>query len=287
MHIHNIDLHYHAGQERGEGVSLEDHLVHARLTGRKILGVTDHLDLYLNSKRAGRHYEASAGGLLRYHADLYALKAGFPDLTLYFAPEIDPGQELGTIPAEIIEASDFFIGEAAYPGGSVEENTRSAVRRMGELRDFADATGREVFLAHPFRGAVNMRLIKGDAEPWVAESAPRWDGSFGLGELADFFLLDIEAMAEASNRFRIPLEVNGNTQYRIRSSNLPAPLQMLWSALETLRDLGAELVPGSDQHGFMAGIGRIGGAVPADCFYALGIGAGDIAFLDRLAVSAE
>jgi len=48
--------------------------------------------------------------------------------------------------------------------------------------------------------------------------------------------------------------------------------------LETLRDLGAEPVPG---------IGRIGGAVSADCFHALGIGAGDIAFLGRLAVSAE
>lgn len=286
MHIHNIDLHYHAGQERAEGVSLEDHLVHARLTGRKVLGITDHLGLYLNPKREGRHYGASAEGLLQYRADLDALKADFPDLTLYFAPEIGPGQDLEGVPAEVVEASDFFIGEAAYPGDSVEENTQAIVGRMGELRGFADATGREAFMAHPFRSAVNMRLVKRDAEPWVSEMAPRWDGGFGLGEISDFFLLDIEAVAEASVRLRIPLEVNGNTQHRIRSSNLPAPLQMLWGALEIFRDRGAELIPGSDQHGFMASVGRMGSAVPADCFHALGIAAEDIAFLDRVADAA-
>lgn len=287
MHIHNIDLHYHAGQERAEGVSLADHLNHARLTGRKILGITDHLGRYLSPKREGRHYQASAGGLLQYRAEMDALKADFNDLTLYFAPEISPGQNLEEVPAEVIEASDFFIGEADYPGESVERNTRSMVQRMGELRELSDATGREVFLAHPFRSAVNMRLIKRDPEPRVSALAPRWHGRFDLDEIADFFLLDIEAMADASKRFRIPLEINGNTQFRIRSSNLPAPLQMLWCALRTMRDRGAEFVPGSDQHGFMAGIGRIGGAVPADCFHALGIGAADIAFLGRIAQTVD
>jgi len=279
-------IHYHAGQERTEGVSLADHLIHARLTGRKILGITDHLGLYLNPKREGCHYEASVGGLLQYRAEMDALKADFHDLTLYFAPEIGPEQDLEEVPTEVIEASDYFIGEAAYPGESVEKNTQSIVQRMGALRDFSDATGREVFLAHPFRSAVNMRLIKRDAEPWISELAPRWNGGFGLGEIVDFFRLDIEAVAESSKHFRIPLEVNGNTQSRIRSSNLPAPLQMLWGALKVLRDVGAELVPGSDQHDFMASIGRLGGAVPADCFHALGIRVADIAFLARLPVSA-
>ena len=92
-------------------------------------------------------------------------------------------------------------------------------------------------------------------------------------------------IAPGQNLEEVPAEVieaSGNTQFRIRSSNLPAPLQMLWCALRTMRDRGAEFVPGSDQHGFMAGIGRIGGAVPADCFHALGIGAADIAFLGRI-----
>lgn len=124
MYIHNIDIHYHAGQERSEEASLADHLVHARLTGRKILGITDHLGRYLNPKREGRHYQASVGGLLQCRAEMDKLKADFSDLKLYFAPEIDPGQNLKEMPEEVIEASDYFIGEAAYPGESVEKNNQ-------------------------------------------------------------------------------------------------------------------------------------------------------------------
>ena len=83
MYIHNIDLHYHAGQERAEGFSLADHLIHARLTGRKILGLTDHLGRYLNPKREGSHYHASVGGLLQYRAEMDALKTDFNDLTFF------------------------------------------------------------------------------------------------------------------------------------------------------------------------------------------------------------
>jgi len=49
FNIHNIDLHYHAGQERQQGTTLEGYLDHAALTGRIILGITDHLEKYIGN----------------------------------------------------------------------------------------------------------------------------------------------------------------------------------------------------------------------------------------------
>lgn len=288
LHIHNIDLHYHAGQERAEGVGLEEHLLHARLSGRTVLGITDHLGLYLNPSRPSRHYQAGVDGLLEYRAETDSLKDDYDDLTMYFAPEIDPAQDLDAIPPAVIEVSDFFIGEIygiVFAGQHMQEFTDAMIRRMEELRSFSDATGREVYCAHPFRTAVNTRLIKRDPEPWISALAPRWEGRFEVEEISSFFMMDVIAVADAAAGLRLPLEVNGNTQSRVRSSNLPEALQMLWSALEIFRDRGVELVPGSDQHNFTAGIGRSGGAVPADCFHALGIRAEDIGFLDRVAAS--
>ncbi len=283
--IHTVDLHYHAGQERVEGVALAPHLQHARLTGRKVLGLTDHLGKYLNAQKPGRHYTATVAGLRDYRADMDAHKETFPDLTLYFAPEIGPAENLEAIPDPVIEVSDFFIGEVSFPGEDRTENTEAFVARMAELRAFSDVTGREIFVAHPFRAAVNLRLIKRDAEPWVYTMAPRWNDGFSLEELASFFLLDLEILAGAATTYRLPLEINGNTQFRIRSSNLPVALQMLWAAYAALQKRGVEFVPGSDQHNFQGGVGRIGGAVPADCFHALGIGVEDIHFLKRIAIS--
>ncbi len=283
--IHTIDLHYHAGQERAEGVALAPHLQHARLTGRKILGLTDHLGKYLNAQKPGRHYAASVEGLRDYRADMDAHKDTFPDLTLFFAPEIGPKEDLAAIPDPVIDSSDFFIGEVAFPREDRAENTEAFVSRMTELRAFSDATGREIFVAHPFRSAVNLRLIKRDAESWVYTMNPRWNDGFSIEELNTFFLLDLEVLADAATTYRLPLEINGNTQFRIRSSNLPAALQMLGAAYVELQKRGVEFVPGSDQHNFQSGVGRIGGAVPADCFHALGIDAEDIHFLQRTAAS--
>jgi len=47
-HVHNIDLHYHAGQERQSGTTLEGYLKHAVITGRVVLGLTDHLEKYIS-----------------------------------------------------------------------------------------------------------------------------------------------------------------------------------------------------------------------------------------------
>lgn len=289
--IHNVDFHYHAGQERQEGVTLHDHLSHARLTGRKVIGITDHLQFYLSehevpAEKAERFiYERSLAGLARYRQEMDESKELFPDLELYFGPEAPPKVALAEIPERVLEMSDFFICEC-YFASDVSEHTERVIARLEEMSAFTAATGKPTFLAHPFRLAVNHRLTKRDIEPWVTAIEPRSDRDFPIEQINELFLLDIEAVGEASARLGTPLEVNGNTQFRVRASNLPAVLQMLWRAYERFVAHGAPLVPGSDQHGFKQGIGRVGGFVPFDCFEALGIGVDDLDFLKDVRASA-
>ncbi len=287
LHVHNVDLHYHAGQERHHETTLEDYVEHARLSGRRVLGLTDHLGRYLGGNAsAGRndlHYPASLAGLEEYRRDVDRMQPLYPELLLLFAPEVPPATALSEVPDTVTALADFFIIEAAFPSpSSPEQNTEALVARLRETREFTDRTGRPAFIAHPMRAAVNLRLIKHQVQPWVTEMPPRPGGEFTPGELKEFFLLDFERIGRAAAELGVPLELNGNTQYRVRSSNLPAPLQMLWSALGVLNSLGCELLPGSDQHGFRAGVGRIGMYVAADCFHALGITIRDMPFLEDL-----
>lgn len=286
MHIHNVDLHYHVGQERDAGTTASDYLDHAVATGRRILGVTDHYGLYAEPARADKQYlyERSLDGLQAYHDEIAALRASYPQLTLLFAPELNYRVDLSTVPDRVLEMSDYFICETAFPAGEIAENTAATVERMAEVAAFVQRTGKPCFIAHPFRSSVNHRLVKRDIAPWVSALEPRPDLDFSPDELAEFFLLDVEALGAASAAYGIPLEVNGNTHYRLLCANLPATLQMLYAAYRLLQRQGAQFVPGSDQHGFRRSVGRVGSYVPYDCFQVLGLGVRDIAFLQRIGV---
>ncbi len=282
MHIHNIDLHYHAGQERTPDTSLEEYFRHARLTGRKILGVTDHLGRYIDAGDDARRgvYPNSLEGLMIYRREVDEMKPHFSDISILFAPEIGPGQEPSGLPAEAVEAADFFIFELPPDlTDDIVSNTDSMIRRVREMARFSGEAGRPAFIAHPFRPSVNRRLVKRDIEGWVTGLAPRPPGSFSRRELDRFFLLDIKAFGEAVSSLGIAVEINGNTHFRIRSSNLPAPLNMLLQVYGRLMDTGARFVPGSDLHGFKSNVGRIGQYVPFESFELLGLSVGDIDFL--------
>lgn len=287
MQIHQIDLHYHAGQERQPESSLHDYLMHARITGRRVLGLTDHLQFFLSgheisAERASRFpYEPSLDGLARYRGELDELRGTFDDLELYFAPEVPPKVTLAEMPQRVLDLSDYFICECFFPQ-SRQEHTEKVIARLEEMAAFTAATGKPTFLAHPFRNAVNYRLVKREIEPWVTAIEPRSDRAFDVARLSDFFLLDVDAVGAASARTGVPLEVNGGTQGRVRASNLPAALQMLWASYERFLAQGATLVPGSDQHAFTKGIGRMGGYVPFDCFEAIGVKGEDIDFLNAV-----
>lgn len=285
MQIHNVDLHYHAGQERQTDVSLFSYLEYAQNTGRRILGVTDHYSLYFPRENSTRtfKYTNSFEGLIQYNREVEELKSLFPALTILFAPEMGPRDNLDIVPSEIIEKSDYFICEPLHSAESAEANTESMIKRLREVSVFIADSGKPAFLAHPFRSSVNNMLIKNNIHPQVTEIGYRdhWS-DFDYDELCGFFKFDIKSVAKAACELGIAIEINGNTQYRIRSSNLPAVLQMLWTAYKVMADEGAEFVPGSDLHGFVTGVGKIGQYVPYDCFEMLGIKYDDIKFIDKV-----
>ncbi len=288
MHLHNIDLHYHAGQERDPGTSVGDYLEHAVLTGRRVVGITDHYGLYQEPRRADKQYlyEPSLAGLRAFHDEVTDLAAEYSDLALRFAPELSPRAFLDEIPDTVLSMSDFFICETSFPAGTVAENTAASVQRIEQVGRWCARTGKPAFIAHPFRSSANYRLVKRDIEPWVSQLAPRAGGEYADEELARFFLLDVEELGAACAANDLPIEVNGNTHYRTLCSNLPATLEMLYSAYRLLKAQGVGFVPGSDQHGFRRSVGRVGSYVPVDTFRAMNVGVADIAFLAKIGVEA-
>lgn len=282
MRIHNIDLHYHAGCERQPGTTLRDYFLHARVSGRKIIGITDHLNRYLPGIDPERDGMMGIADLEQFRAEVDALKPAFPDICVLFAPEISSRQSFDEIPARVAELADFFICEP--PDGFGEdpgENTRGFIRRIAALRRYCREAGKPAYIAHPFRNSINRRLVKFEVERWVTEFKPGNGSDFIREEITRFLLLDPVQVGGASSKYGIPIEVNGGTQQRARASNLPRALELLWQAFRLIRDEGAGLVPGSDLHGILSGVGRMGLYVPADCFEMLGLEAGDISFLDN------
>ncbi len=283
LYIHNIDLHYHAGQERAEDLNLEDYIDHAQLTGRKIVGLTDHLGLYLDEREGDFPYKQDITGLKQYYEDINKIQDRFSDITLKFAPEISHRYDLEKLPlGEINEIADYYIFELPYLKKDISKNTQAILKRLEQIKNFMLKTNQKGFVAHPFRSAVNFRLIKQRIEPWILDIPLKNDYSFTISELNDFFVINIEAFARKACELKIPVEINGNTQYRIRGSNLPATMEMLWKSFAVFRDNGVELLPGSDQHGFMTGVGRIGGYVPADCFRFLELEVEDLDFIRNI-----
>ena len=112
-------------------------------------------------------YENSLEGLIQYRKDIKQLKGSFPGLTILFAPEMGPGDDLTDVPSEVIEMSDYFICEPLHSEESMDDNTDSMIKRLHEASDFMKAVNKPVFMAHPFRSAVNNRLIKKEIQPWV------------------------------------------------------------------------------------------------------------------------
>ena len=287
MRIHNVDLHYHAGQERDANTTVRDYLEHAVVTGRRVLGITDHYGLYADPPRPDKQYlyERSLKGLRAYRDEVLALATEFPSLALRFAPELSHRVDLDSVPDEVLAISDFFICETAFPAGTIAEDTAASVERIEQVGRFVERTGVPAFIAHPFRSSANHRLVKRDIEPWVSALEPRPGLEFAPEELSRFFLLDVAEIGAACAARDVPLEVNGNTHYRMLCSNLPAALHMLYAAYLLLQKQGAGFVPGSDQHGFRRSVGRVGSYVPFDCFQVLGLGVEDIPFLARIGLA--
>lgn len=282
MDIHQMDFHYHAGQER-KNKTLRQHLEHAAVTGRRIIGITDHYGRYSpNFIHPGESiYERSIKGLLDYYNELDELRSEFNILTLYFAPELGSSVDYDGIPDEVHNISDFYICEPTHTGWDMKENTGRLLERLAETAEFSRKVNKPVLLAHPFREAVNLRLVRNPIDPAVTNMSRRESiYKYSVEEVNDFFMLDVVQLGKAAAKYDIPVEVNGETHNRIRVTNLPGPLQLLWAAYAIMKEQGAGFVPGSDQHDFSTG--RYGAYVPYDCFDAMGVKAEDIKFRLRL-----
>lgn len=280
MEIYQMDYHYHAGQERGAR-SLKEHLDHAAVTGRKLVGCTDHFGKYLPDSKPSLLppvYEPSMKGLADYRAEFDALKAEYPGITLFFAPEIGPKTDFDAVGPEAVALSDYFICELPGIDGTIEENTRAMIKRMREAAAFSNSVDRPVYFAHPFRSSVNFRLVKNPIEP--ATTALEYRENFldyDMEKVNAFFLFDTVRLGREAAALGIPVEINGETHNRIRTNNMAPVMGMMWAAYAAMKREGTGFVPGSDQHGFETG--KRGTYVPFDCFEAIGVKARDIRFM--------
>ena len=284
--IHTIDLHYHAGQERDPGTTLRSYLEHAVMTGRRVVGVTDHLDLYLDPRKliSSPLYSQNVAGILTLRDEVVALQSAFPELKLLFAPEVPPAMALVDIPAAIIEIADYFICEAKLTSSDGDENTTQLKNRITEAAEFRSRFSKPVFIAHPLRHAIDQCLVKAPIPRWVRELSRRDLQNHTQEDLDRFFGMNVREVGRTAAAHNVPLEINGNTWERARASNLPAPLRMMLNVYRLWRDSGVEFVVGSDQHGFVKSIGRVGGSVPWEVCEVLGIEMEDIRFLQQVGV---
>jgi hypothetical protein len=287
MFINQHDFHFHAGQEREPGKTLRDHLEMCRRTNRRIIGVTDHYNYYslpqLPIRKNGLPwvYPTSYDGLREYRDDLDSLKSEYPELKLYFCPEISPRISLDEVPDSVIEMSDYFICELWGKLESKELTLEMHLARMEECAAWAKKIGRAIMFAHPFRDAVNKRIVKVPIEPWITALEPRRDyREWSSEEIFDFYFIDPVALGKKAAELQVPFEVNGETVRRIRFTNLIPPLQMFMSGLYQMHKQGCKLVPGSDQHGFT--IGNHGSFIFFEMFDLLGISGDDIDFSDQI-----
>jgi hypothetical protein len=289
LFIHNIDLHYHAGQERQPGTTLSGYLEHAVMTGRTILGVTDHLERYiadpLTPAKGTPLYEQSVAGVQAYRVGVDRMRARFPELHILFGPEVhaSPRIDIRRIPQGVVDVSDYFLMSLPTDRTSFTANTKARIDRVREMAEARAMTGRPVFIAHPFRSAVNDRLVKQPIAPWVTALEPRLPEAFTDHEVNRFFGFDVRALGRICRECDMPVEINGGTDSRIRGLNLPAPLQLLWASYRIFQQEGVTFVPGSDQHGYMrTPTRREGRYVPFDAFAMLGLSARDVLFVEHL-----
>jgi hypothetical protein len=260
----NVDLHFHAGCERQAGTSIDDYLDFAYKTGRRVIGVTDHFGFFHpGGDRGGRPYEGSLRGFQRFMSDIDEASARFPMLKLLKCPELRAATLDSHLPEEAVQASDFFLCEP--PGverGEVDRNTALRIDHVRKAAGLRESTSTPVLLVHPFRAAVNRHLVKEPIDPHLARSDSASAGAFSEEDLSDFFMFDLRRYASVCKQEGIPVEINGNTDSRIRRTNLIGPYRRLIAACALLRDCGVDLVPGSDLHAIRSSVGWSGSYVP-------------------------
>ncbi|MBS3821697.1 MAG: hypothetical protein KGY81_08045 [Phycisphaerae bacterium] len=289
LDIHNIDLHYHAGSERSGESSLWDYLEHARMTGRTILGVTDHMERYTSERCQNPYGRPAPEGWKLFREDVQRLAPGFPAMHLLLGPEVSFERADELLTAEVAAVVDYFIIEPPriYDCTDVETNTDSWVSAVGRIAEIGRHLGKPVHMAHPFRESSNNRLVESPIESWITEMPLRPDCDFSDEEVNHFFMMDVHALGRELAKHGVPTEISGDTVARIARISLPACRQILWAGYRVLQEEGVDLVPGSDHHVATDAIGRVGTPVPSEVFEWLDIAVEDIRHLREFGLVAS
>jgi hypothetical protein len=190
--VANRPHHLSKLKERHPGTSMDDYFDFACMTGRLVLGVTDHFGYHFPGEDRGpRPYAGNLDGFQRFIADVDEASSRFPTLRILECPELRAACLDNPVPQEAVQASQFFLCEP--PDVEREQVGPNTTRRLNHIRKAAGlrkTASRPVLLAHPSRAAVNRRLVKEPIEPCIArlESASR--GAFSEEDLNDFFMFD-------------------------------------------------------------------------------------------------
>jgi hypothetical protein len=248
-----IDFHLHAGSGRKEEFSLLDVVDFAIATGRRIIGLTDHLGRFLGlSQKPVHHYDPSIEGFRAYAADVCAAREARPDVILLLAPEIAI-RDLDSGAAEAVFAVDevdCFLGE---PGGA-PEGTRYGdhlVRCIETVARFRDTFGKPGVIVHPLRYAIGKYCGKagpGPKYPMHPPFAPLESCADPVAHVEKLLDIDLGMLAEALVRHDLPVELNDSDRSRILGMNHESFFERYIRFYRELLASGVRIVPGSDLH---------------------------------------
>lgn len=254
MLLSEIDLHYHAGMERQGGASLADYLDHAVATGRRFIGLTDHVGRYMDGMPQHHHpgiYSPDLAGLLQYRGEMEALRPLYPELAVFFAPEYPHTTPLGRLAEEWLAPADYCICELTFderPEAGPGERTDIAISYLGDVARLRERSGKPTYFAHPLRDSMNRRIYDPpELDPAVIELARRASATLDCADLNALFECDLAAIGQAAGELNVALEVNGETRGRILRI-LPELYPAYIAAYRLMCDNGARLVAGTDQH---------------------------------------
>jgi hypothetical protein len=255
------------------------------MTGRLVLGVTDHMGRYA-PERCRNPYGPGAEGWELFRKDLEQLAPGFPAMRLLLGPEVSFEKADDLLTPDVTALADFLIIEPPriHDCTDARKNTDSWVSAVSRIAEIGGEFDKPVHMAHPFRESSNNRVIESPIEPWITEMPSRPNCDFSDEEVNRFFMMDVRALGRALAEHGVPAEISGDTVARIARISLPSCRQILWAGYRVLQQEGVDLVPGSDHHVATDVIGRVGTPVPSEVFEWLDIRAENIRHLDRLGV---
>ncbi len=266
------------------GFTLVDYIAHAQMTGRRVLGLADHVEFYNGDypfTNDDREYPLGAAGLWAFRKAADALKERFPKMKLFFAPEYLSGLQVDTLDDRWLGMADIILCEMEYRFSGWDEilaRTREAVRILGQLAQVSGATKKPAALVHPFREVINRRVYEAKrVDPEIARLL-KPGTELNEDQVDQVFQFDLRALGKASRLTGVPLEINGFTLWRIRKA-LPELYPVYVQAYRIMHEEGARFIPGTDQHNIDEFDLVKGWTQPFD---ELGDGAMDKGFLEKI-----